>query len=327
MTGQTQQLLPFLAILLCAAAAVFAFAPQAAPKAVRRRLDRYRERFSTSMDAQTQAKLKSILANRREGRVEQMLLGVLPRPDELRTRLKRTGLTLSLSQYAGLCGAAALLVLVALKFGAGAPWLLSVFAAVVGGVGLPHMIVGHLIARRVQAFLKLFPDAIDLMVRGLKSGLPINECLAAAGREVSAPVGSEFRTVVDEVRLGRTLDEALWRSVARLDIADYRFFVISLAVQKETGGNLAETLANLSEILRKRHQMKLKVKALASEGKASALILGSLPFVMTLLLTVLNYDYVSTLWTDPRAQMISLGGLVWMGIGAFVMAKMINFEI
>ena len=132
---------------------------------------------------------------------------------------------------------------------------------------------------------------------------------------------------MDQIRLGKNLDEALEETAQRIDSPEFKFFVISLAIQRETGGNLAETLSKLSDLLRRRQQMKLKIKAMASEGKASAYIVGALPFVMFFMLLLINYNYTSVLFTDQRAIYIALGGLVWMSIGGFIMKQMISFEI
>ena len=165
------------------------------------------------------------------------------------------------------------------------------------------------------------------MVRGLRSGLPVTECIKAVGREVPDPVGGEFRRITDEIKFGSKVNEAMWSAAHRLDMAEFKFFVVSLSVQQETGGNLAETLANLSEILRRRKQMRLKIKAMSSEAKASAMILGSLPFVMFCIIYLMNPGYESVLFTDPRGKIMLAVGLGAMGSGILVMSRMVRFEI
>lgn len=296
-------------------------------KRIRDRLERFKDRFSPTATSRAQARARGILAKDKGTPLDQMLRDILPRPAELRARLNKTGRQISLGNYAMASVAVAITVFALFTIVAGVNFLLALLMALLFGVGGPHFIVGRWISKRLEAFTGLFPEAIDLQVRGLRSGLPINESIKIVGREVDDPVGVEFRKIADAVRLGKTLEDALWASAEILDTPDFKFFVISLAVQKETGGNLAETLENLSEILRKRHQMKLKVRALSAEGKASAYIVGSLPFVMFGITLSMNYDYASVLFTDPRGMMAMGIGLVWMSLGVLIMAKMIRFEI
>ena len=171
------------------------------------------------------------------------------------------------------------------------------------------------------------PEAIDLMVRGLKSGLPVTESIGTVAREMQQPLATEFRRVTDGVRFGRGLEEVMWEAARRLDIPEFNFFVISLSIQRETGGNLAETLTNLSDILRRRRQMRQKIKAMSSEAKASAYILGSLPFAMFGIVYCVNPGYASMLFTDPRGLFMLGGGLVSLGIAVLVIVKLIRFEI
>lgn len=252
---------------------------------------------------------------------------LLPRQSMLTGRLRRTGFNVTLGTYlfcsvgigAVVLGVGAVIV--------GVSALTAGLIAVFAGVGLPHMIVGHLIARRRKKFLAAFSEAIELIVRGLKSGLPVSESMAAVGREIPDPVGIEFRGIMDTVKFGGKLEEVLWQTAKRLDIPEFNFFVISLSIQQETGGNLAETLGNLADILRRRRQMKLKIKAMSGEARASAFILGSLPFIMFAIVNVVNPGYASDLFTDPRGMVMVGAGLLSMLIGVAVMIKMIRFEI
>ncbi|MBO6521979.1 MAG: type II secretion system F family protein [Rhodospirillales bacterium] len=252
---------------------------------------------------------------------------LLPRPDAIRNRLQRTGHNLSLGRYFVLSFAVAIIGATVPAVVMGMPWFFNAAVAVSLGIGVPHFVVGVLIARRMNKFTIQFPDAIDLMVRGLRSGLPVTETISACGREMSEPVGSEFRRIADAIRLGQTLEDALWDAARRLDTPEFKFFVISLSVQKETGGNLAETLANLSDILRSRKQMKLKIKAMSSEAKASAMILGSLPFLMFGIIYFLSPEYESALFTDMRGRVMLGAALTLMTGGILVMRKMVRFEI
>jgi tight adherence protein B len=226
--------------------------------------------------------------------------------------------------YVSLGIALTLTVLLYLK--TGAVWL-SLGVGVVAGAGLPHFIVGRSIKKRLNGFTSKFPDAIELLVRGLRSGLPVTETLGVVAHEVPGPVGLEFKGVVERIRIGRTMEEALQETADRLGTPEFQFFVITLAIQRETGGNLAETLSNLADVLRKRAQMKLKIKAMSSESKASAYIVGSLPFVVFTLVWMINPKYMQNFFTDERLVVAGIGGLIWMGLGGLIMAKMVNFEI
>ena len=237
-----------------------------------------------------------------------------------------TGREVTLSKYLmismGL--AAGVLALLMIK---GAPFLLGLFAGLFVGIGLPHFVVGKMINRRIAKFNSNFPDAIELMVRGLRSGLPITETLGIVSSEIQGPVGLEFRAVSDKMKIGRTMEAALQETADRLGTPEFQFFVITLAIQRETGGNLAETLSNLADVLRKRAQMKLKIRAMSSESKASAYIVGSLPFIVFGLVYMMNPDYMGKFFEDQRLIVAGLGAMVWMSIGGFIMAKMVNFEI
>lgn len=252
---------------------------------------------------------------------------LVPTTAELRRKLARTGKRITMGEYLltnVLVGAA--IATVAHKF-SGAPAALALLVGIAAGIGLPYLAVGWMAGKRMANFLKLFPDAIDLIVRGLKSGLPVSESITLVGQEVLDPVGSEFRHITDAVKLGQPLEVALIEATTRIPLTDFQFFVITLSVQKETGGNLAETLENLSNMLRRRQQMKMKIRAMSSEARASAYIIGSLPFVLGMVIYFLNPEYVTTLFVDPRGRIMVGVGLVWLSIGALVMGKMVRFEI
>jgi tight adherence protein B len=303
-----------------------AVAGPSASKATNRRLEAVRERHSRSNEVATQAQLKRILQTRSQTKMDGLAQRLIPNPKLLQHRLTQTGKSWTLPQYA-----LASLGLAAVVGGAlmarGMPFLLSLFTGLFVGIAVPHKVVGKLIKRRVTRFTARFPDAIDLMVRGLRSGLPITETLGVVADELPGPIGEEFRTVTDKMKIGRTMEAALQDTADRLGTPEIQFFVITLAIQRETGGNLAETLGNLSEVLRKRAQMKLKIRAMSSESKASAWIVGSLPFIVFGLVFFINPDYMQKFFVDQRLMITGAGGLIWMGIGVFIMAKMIDFEI
>jgi tight adherence protein B len=294
-----------------------------AGKARKRRIEAVKERYAGSNLVETQLRR---IAAQRATKLDNSLNRLIPNPDLLRRRLEATGKPWTLAGYAMACGGIAIGVMVA-AWWRGAPILLALLVGVLAGLGLPHMVVGKLIKKRVQDFLMRFPDAIELLVRGLRSGLPISETMSVVASEVPDPVGGEFRQVSDKMRIGRTMEAALQESADRLGTAEFQFFVITLAIQAETGGNLAETLGNLADVLRKRLQMKLKIRAMSSESKASAYIIGALPFLVFGAIMYLSPGYMAKFFSDTRLMIAACGGGVWMAIGVFIMAKMINFEI
>jgi len=294
-------------------------------KALKRRIEAVKERHGEFAGTIVQAQIRKLFAQR-EGRVESFASRFIPKPALMRKRLEQTGRNITLGKYAIICAGVGMLSFMLFLF-RGMPFLFSLFMALFIGIGGPHFVVGKMIKRRVTKFTNTFPDAIDLMVRGLRSGLPITETLGIVSGEIPGPVGVEFRLVADRMKIGQTMEAALQETAERLNTAEFQFYVITLAIQRETGGNLAETLSNLSDVLRKRAQMKLKIKAMSSESKASAIIVGSLPFIVFTLVYLLNPEYMMKFFTDPRLIVAGIGGLIWMGLGAFIMAKMVNFEI
>lgn len=315
----TAGMLGFLALLYVA------LSGPSAGKAQLRRLEIIRERHSKSSEVAAQVQMKRILAGR-QTKLDGIAQRFIPKPALLRRRIEQTGKSWTIAQY-GLAslgigvGTAVLLIL------QGLPLLLALLVGLFAGIAVPHFVIGYLINKRVNQFNARFPDAIELMVRGLRSGLPISETMGIVSAEIPGPVAVEFQSVTDKMKIGRTMEAALQETADRLGTPEFQFYVIALAIQRETGGNLAETLANLADVLRKRAQMKLKIRAMSSESKASAYIIGALPFIVFGLISMINPSYMGGFFTDERLIITGLGGLVWMGIGVMIMAKMINFEI
>ncbi|SFG18675.1 tight adherence protein B [Novosphingobium sp. CF614] len=301
-----------------------AFSGPSPAKESARRLSAVRFRHSENTKDRVEAQMRKAVAARKP-KIHK-IAGSGSRIDALALRLHRSGKPWTITQYfyASLGLAAFVAAIIYLK--SGAPFLALAIGLAVGA-GVPHMAVNHLINRRNNAFTVKFADAIDLLVRGLRSGLPVTETLGVVAHEVPGPVGEEFKLVTDRIKVGKTMEDALQETADRLAMPEFNFFCITLAIQRETGGNLAETLANLGDVLRKRAQMKLKIRAMSSESKASAYIVGSLPFVVFGLIWWVSPNYIGQFFTDQRLIVAGLGGLVWMGIGGFIMAKMVSFEI
>lgn len=252
---------------------------------------------------------------------------LVPRADALRERLDRAGLSLGVGDLVVAAALAGLAAAAGLHLGLGMPLSLSACCGVIAATGLPHVLINLRIAQRAKRLVALMPDAIDLIVRGVRSGLPVAEALQSIGQEVAEPVGGLFREVTGNLRLGMTLDEALWSVARRLQVPELKFLVISVSIQQETGGNLAEILHNLSQMIRRREQVKLKIRAMSSEARASAMIIGSLPFIMTVVIHFINPGYIMQLFIDPRGWLLVGAGLTSMTLGLAVIARMVRFEI
>ena len=194
------------------------------------------------------------------------------------------------------------------------------------GLGLPRWVIGFLANRRTKAFTSHFSDAIDIIVRGIKSGLPVQDCLRIIARESPAPLGPEFQLLVESLAMGVTVEQGMEKMYQRMPTSELRFFAIVLSIQSKTGGNLAEALGNLSGVLRARKLMREKIKALSSEATASAMIIGCLPPGVITLITLASPAYMAVMFNDPRGHMMLLGGGMWMSLGIFVMRRMINFK-
>lgn len=209
----------------------------------------------------------------------------------------------------------------------GIPWYVAVLAGIVGVFGFPRWFLGFLRKRRQNIFLNDFADAIDVMVRGLKAGLPVSDAMKVIAAESGPPVGPEFMEVVEGQRVGITIDQGIERMFERMPLSEVNFLGIVMAIQSKTGGNLSEALNNLSKVLRDRKKMKQKIRAVSQEAKSSAAIIGALPFVIMGALTVLNPEYLNPLFNTSTGNIMLVGCGVWMLTGVLVMRKMINFEI
>jgi tight adherence protein B len=299
----------------------FAFGDDSQRKQAKR-VDRLRTRGQEPTDPNLQLRKDS--GNKKK--LDVMVRRLMPKPDEFRQKLYRTGKPITLGGYGIICAAVAVISLIGCLIG-GVSLIVAIPLGLLDGLWLPYLAIKYLGNRRAGKFMKLFPEAIGLMVRGLKSGLPITETFQIVAQEIGDPVGIEFRQVCDQIRLGHPLEQALLDAAKRVGTPELKFLTVTLSIQRETGGNLAETLGNLDNILRKRQTMKLKVKAMSSEARASAMIIGALPFIMMGLLSLINPGYIALLFTTSGGHKALMGGAFWMSTGVAVMAKMVRFEI
>jgi tight adherence protein B len=244
----------------------------------------------------------------------------------LKGRIEQAGLAVTPAQFLAGCLAAGFAIGLVAWVQSGSP-VLAALVAVTGGAGVPQYVLKGLRKRRIAKFIANFPNAIDLIVRGVKAGLPLGDTIRIAANESEEPVRGEFRKIVQATTIGLTLPEAVERMAQRVPVAETNFFAIVIAIQGQAGGNLSEALGNLSKVLRERKKMKAKIGAMSMEAKASAVIIGLVPFLVVGALYVSSPNYVSTLWTTTHGRLIAGIALAWMGVGVAMMKKMVAFDI
>jgi tight adherence protein B len=244
----------------------------------------------------------------------------------LARRIEQAGLPLSATQFVG--GSVALgLALGLVGWAYAGSLVLAAALAAIGGAGLPQLGLRAMRKRRIAKFIAAFPAAIDIVVRGVKSGMPLGDTLRVVAEEAAEPVSGEFRRIVQASAVGLTLAEAAQRMAERVPVAETNFFAIVIAIQGQAGGNLSEALGNLSRVLRARKAMKAKIGAMSMEAKASAAIIGAVPFLVVAALYVSSPKYVSLLWTTLHGRLIAGAALAWMAVGVAMMKKMVTFDI
>ncbi len=273
------------------------------------------------------------VAAQRKKQVSESLKGMEARAKSqekvsLRTRLERAGLDVEPRSYwiaSIICGLVCAGLALLSTSGGTAP-IAAGAAVLIGTLGLPRWVLSKMIARRQRKFQSALANAIDIIVRGVKSGLPLNECLQIIARESPEPISGEFRYVIEQMRIGVPLGEALDRLMVRMPLSEVKFLPIVIGIQQQAGGNLSEALGNLSGVLRDRLRMELKVKSLSAEAKSSAAVLGSLPPGVMFMVYLSSPDYISPLFTTTAGNLFLLAGGFWMLCGILVMRKMINFK-
>jgi tight adherence protein B len=243
----------------------------------------------------------------------------------LSIRLAQSGLSWTKRQFVIISASLGAIVFAAVYFDGGLiPAVLLGFAA---GLGLPRWTLSYLKKRREAKFIDRFPDAIDVVVRGIKSGLPLGDSLRVIAAEAPEPIRTEFRLVLETQAVGVPLSEACSKLFERMPLPEANFFAIVITIQQKSGGNLSEALNNLSKVLRDRKTMKGKIRAISTEARVSAAIIGSLPVAVMSIVYLTSPDYIAPLWTETLGQLMLAASVLWMGIGVVVMKKMINFNI
>ena len=243
----------------------------------------------------------------------------------LSVRIKRAGLSWTTRTFwmvSGIYGLSLCAVLLALN----APTFAAIAAGFVGAFGLPNWHVNFKAKRRMKAFLLEYPNALDVIVRGMKAGLPLNDCMVIISREAAEPVRSEFKQIVEQQQMGMQLPEAVAKMYERVPLPEVNFLAIMMAIQGQSGGNLSEPLSNLSKVVRDRRRMKAKIDAMSMEAKSSAAIIACLPVAVTILIYLSTPDYIALLFTEQLGNVLLGGCAVLMLTGTLVMRKMINFD-
>lgn len=244
----------------------------------------------------------------------------------LEQRIGQAGLSWTPKKYYGISVGLALGLGLLLWIASGG-WILGIAGLFIGGFGMPAWFLKRSKNRRLKKFGIEFPNALDVVVRGIKAGLPVNDCLRIIANEAQEPVKTEFRLMIEAQALGVPLAEAAVKLFERMPCAEANFFGIVIAIQQKTGGNLSETLGNLSRVLRERRKMRDKIAAVSMEAKASAAIIGSLPPIVAFLIWVTTPKYIEVLWLSQAGKFALVISGLWMLIGVLVMRKMINFDI
>ena len=242
------------------------------------------------------------------------------------SRLRQGGLDWSRSAYWSVCAATGAAIYLLVWVGAGLGPLATMACTALGALLLPHAYVGFRRRHRLKEFSAQFPNAVDVIVRGVRSGMPLGDCIRVVAAEGSEPVRSEFKVVVDDQTIGVPIQEAVQRLADRVPLPETNFLSTVITIQSRTGGNLTEALGNLSTVLRERKKMAAKIKAMSAEAKASGGIIGSLPPIVAFLLYLTSPEYISLLFTTTAGNVVLVGSGIWMLIGILVMRKMINFD-
>jgi tight adherence protein B len=271
------------------------------------------DKTQRSRREQVENSLKDLEARRRENKAT------------LTMRISQAGLDWSVQKFM-VVSAVFAAVFFAVAMFAGGGLLGAAGLAFAAGFGLPRWLLSFLKKRRERAFLKALPDAVDVIVRGIKAGLPLFESLKVVASDSPEPLRSEFNAIIETQAIGIPLGDACARLYERMPVPEANFFGIVIAIQQKSGGNLSEALGNLSKVLRDRKKMAEKIQAMSMEAKASAAIIGALPPIVMILVYLTTPDYISLLWTHPTGQLMLVGCVIWMSIGILVMKKMINFD-
>jgi tight adherence protein B len=298
-----------------------------AERRLRDKLEDIEARALTGSRSLQMATLRRVERQGRLPTLDRLLWRWFPNASSIRQKLQASGSTMTLGDYAfiaiSIAVAAAFVLYMLLDMAPG----VALSGSLLLGIGLPNMWVGWRAKKRGRQFNLLFPEAVDLIVRALRAGLPVQEAVGNVARDIKDPVGSLFQRVQQEVQLGTPIEAALWRAAKTVQTDEFNFLIVAMSIQRDTGGNLAETLANLSALLRARQQLRLKIRAFTSEARTTMLIMAGLPFLVGGGLFLISPGYMGPLFTTETGQMIAAAAGCSMGIGIFVMNKIATIKV
>jgi tight adherence protein B len=298
-----------------------------AERRLRDRLEDLEERTRSGKRSLQMATLRRVENKGRLPTLDKWLWQWFPNAGRIRQKLLTSGLNLTLGDFAFAAAAIAVAVAFALYLLLDLPPGMVLVVSLLIGIGIPNVVVGWKARRRGLDFNLLFPEAVDLMVRALRAGLPVQEAIGNVARDIKDPVGGIFRRAQQEMQLGVPIEQALWRVARTVQTDEFNFLIVALSIQRDTGGNLAETLANLSALLRARQQLRLKIKAFTSEARATMMIMAGLPFLVGGVLFAISPKYIAPLFTTPSGQLVAALAAGSMGLGIFIMNKIATIKV
>lgn len=291
------------------------------------RLEDLEGRTSAGRRTLQMATLRRVEKQGRLPTLDKLLWQWFPNASKVRLKLQSSGLNLTLGDFAFASVAIAVGVAFLLYLFLDLPPGMVLVGALLLGIGIPNLVVGFKAKKRGRQFNLLFPEAVDLIVRALRAGLPVQEAIGNVARDIKEPVGGVFRRALNEMQLGVPIEQALWRVARTVQTDEFNFLIVAMSIQRDTGGNLAETLANLSALLRARQQLRLKIRAFTSEARATMLIMAGLPFLVGGGLFLISPGYIGPLFTTPTGQMVAAGAACSMGLGIFIMNKIATIKV
>jgi tight adherence protein B len=291
------------------------------------RLEDLESRMRSGPRAIQMATLRRVERAGRLPTLDKLLWRWFPNATSIRQKLQTTGMNVTLGDFAfaslGLAMALAILFYLVLDV----PPAIVLIGSLLIGFGLPNIAIGRIAKKRGQRFNLLFPEAVDLIVRALRAGLPVQEAIANVSRDIKDPVGAVFRNAQHEMQLGVPIETALWRVAKTVQTEEFNFLIVAMSIQRDTGGNLAETLANLSTLLRARQQLRLKIRAFTSEARTTMVIMAGLPFLVAGALFVISPNYITPLATTSTGQIVAAAAAFSMGLGIFIMNKIATIKV